>query len=146
MTFGNLSFFEKKKFTTSKFNDYSFGVSQETKILNRLNTHFNDNITLSKNKFECFDGQGEKHKYEIKSRRINHNLYKDTIITRSKANNNIIFVFNFLDKLMFIQYDTEKFKKYKKSDTYQRKAREGEEKPPLQKVYFIPINELTEIN
>jgi hypothetical protein len=47
---------------------------------------------------------------------------------------------------MFIQYDTEKFKKYKKSDTYQRKARQGEEKPPYQKVYFIPINELTEIN
>jgi hypothetical protein len=146
MTFGNLSFFEKKQYTTSKFNDYSFGVNQEKIILNRLNTHFNDNLTLSNNKYECFDAQGEKNKYEIKSRRINHNLYNDTIITRSKANNNIIFVFNFLDKLMFIQYDTEKFKKYKKSDTYQRKARKGEEKPPYQKVYFIPINELTEIN
>lgn len=141
MGFGDLSYLNKT-FKKSKNSEITFGKEQEHKILDKLNTFFEDDIKLSKYDFETFDGQGLNNKYEIKSRLVNHNTYKTTIITRSKAKDNIIFIFNFLDKLAYIRYDEKQFKQYKTSDTYQRKPRYGEEKPPLQKIFYIPITDL----
>jgi hypothetical protein len=123
-------------------NDYQYGRQKECEILDKMNKYFMDNITQTENRFDTKDYVGDKNKYEVKSRRIYYKSYPTTIIPTDKVNENIIFLFNFIDGLYYIRYNKEVFSNFK-IDYFHR--RDGGQNNKNKLYFYIPINELTQI-
>ncbi len=95
--------------------DYEWGVEQETKVFPVVQNYFGGSVTRSRNKKERFDCSDTNSIYEIKSRKCNSSHYPTTVITTDKAveiGKNIYFIFNFYDKVYYIQYNAERFRNY----------------------------------
>jgi hypothetical protein len=120
--------------------DYQFGKSKEEEILPFLNKHFNDDIKIVENKFSKFDYVGKEYIYEVKSRTNKLNQFPDTLMPVSKVipNKKQIFIFNFTDKIGYIEYSEDTFKTIKKGG-FKRNFRE-DFLDKIQNYYFIPIN------
>ena len=96
--------------------DYEWGVEQEGKVFPYLQQHFGGVIARATNRKSKFDCSDTNTIYEIKSRKCNSTEYSTTVITLDKAvdiGKKVIFIFNFYDKIAFIEYTADKFKDYK---------------------------------
>lgn len=130
-------------------NDYNFGKDEENKLYNVIKDIFDDNLKQTINKFNRFDFISDKFKIEMKSRNINHNLYPDVFISYNKIDyflNNfkdthtLILIFNYIDKILYIKYNDDIFKKFK---IQHQNTRIDYKK--LDTVIYIPINLLSEL-
>lgn len=131
-------------------NDYTFGMSQEEIVLDKLRIFFDDptieNSKMKFNKFCKFDFYSEKSetKFELKSRRNEYKKYPTTIIPIHKRmdDENLYFIFNFTDGIYYIKYDKEIFETFNKKNIQIR--RYGKYDPPTDH-WEIPINLLKEM-
>jgi hypothetical protein len=99
-------------------NDIEFGLSSEKKLIKTLGNQFGADIQKTTNKYCNYDFFTANHKIELKTRRCNFRTYPTTIIPVKKTlqDGNLTFVFCFADKLCYIEYDKEKFSKYRIED------------------------------
>ena len=131
-------------------NDYIFGKVNEHKLFSLIRDSFDLNMKQTKYKFDNFDFISDKFIIELKSRRINHNTYNEVFISYNKIVNYInsnhykkkqlILIFNFLDKIMFIIYDKELFDTFKIIDVEFNKRINK-----IDKMIYIPFKYLIEL-
>ena len=121
---------------------YNFGKNQEVKILPLIKDYFKREIKQYPNQYDKYDFHDNKFEYELKSRTNTKSKYPDTMITFNKISDDkpLILLFNYIDKLCFIQYDRVKFSKYKKC-LFSRATIEEDEKEHI----YIPIEDFTDI-
>jgi hypothetical protein len=134
-------------------NDINFGLGQENKIINNINTYFNDNCVKTDEPYAPFDFISDTSLYELKSRRLYYNTYSTTIFPKHKIdttnnqNKKRILLFSFMDGLYYIEYNKDLFKtfiinkrRYRTDRLYNGKYIDKEVD------YFeIPITNLTKI-
>ena len=122
--------------------DRLFGLENQTNILNTLQSKFNLSIVEVQDKyckFDYIDNQGNQ--YVLKSRRCMKNTYPTTLLPCQKimtTSARQIFIFKFVDKLCYIEYDNrwEKFQTGWVNDTRLREKHLH---------YYIPVSELIDI-
>ena len=121
---------------------YKFGKKEELKVLPLIREHFKREINPYPNQYDKYDFFDNEYQYELKSRTNTKTKYSDTMITFNKMSDDkpLILLFNYTDRLCFIQYDKEKFSKYKKC-LFSRAGLEEDEKEHI----YIPIEDLTDI-
>lgn len=125
--------------------DYSFGVSQEQFVINKMIKYFGEEIQKTTERYCAYDFTSPTTKYELKSRRISSTAYPTTIIACDKARveGRLVFLFNFTDGLFYIVFDLEKFAKYEvKKVSAIRSGGLRTAKPH----YFINTKDLTKID
>lgn len=134
-------------------NDLSYGLSNEDIVINKIQEYFPNysNITNTKEKYnnqyclwdyECDDG----NRFELKSRRINSYDYLSALLSCHKADKNCskkqYFIFNYLDKKLFIEYNEILFKTFRiklfRDNRFGRNCKE-------EKCFEIPICEMKEL-
>ena len=99
-------------------NSYKYGERKEEALLPVLQDYFGKEIIRSKGgRFAKYDYSDEKFNYELKSRTNKMEQYPTTMITKNKvegsdADKDLILLFNFTDKLAYIQYEAEQFEQY----------------------------------
>lgn len=124
--------------------DYEMGLNNEMFVFDLLNNKWPDrNILRSDNKFCNFDFYDDKYKYELKSRRCNHNTYPTTLIPEMKCHKKTYLLFLFTDGLYYIKFKKDKFNNYDKKMFV--KDRE-DKKDVCKNYYYIPIEDLKKIN
>lgn len=125
-------------------NDIQFGLQSETRVINILGQYFGEDIKKTTEKYCPYDFYTKDYKIELKTRRCNSTTYPSTIIPvkKTQQEGNLVFVFCFSDKLCYINYDKEKFSKYKIEDIeYVRAFGKITQVPHI----HIPIEDLLEI-
>jgi hypothetical protein len=96
-----------------KKNDLIFGNLQEKEVLKILKLNFDDTLKKTSNNYFVFDFESENCYIELKSRRINHNKFNDTMIGINKlkfaetCSKSVFFVFSFTDGLYYWKYNKE---------------------------------------
>lgn len=119
--------------------DYKFGKENELNVLPLITDFFNRDIKQTTDKYCKYDFYDEKYKYEVKSRRNEHNTFETTLISFDKMDKNTILLFNFTDGLYYIEYNKKQFEKYEKK--YFQRVRPGH--TDINKLcIYIPNNEL----
>jgi hypothetical protein len=119
-------------------NDYKYGEEKEKAIKVILEKKFGE--LKSGDRYSKYDFENDNLCIEVKSRRNKHNQYPTTLFALNKiidTNKTILCIFNFIDKIMYIKYNKEKFDRYEK-----KKINYIDTKT----YYFIPISDLTELN
>ena len=100
----------------SKKSDLIFGMEMEDKVLNLLKEKVNKNITqtLNYHSFDYFCSESNTY-YELKSRRVKHNQYPDTMVGYNKlkwakehSENKYVFLFQFTDGLYYHNWNPDK--------------------------------------
>jgi len=92
---------------------YAIGKASENEILPIIKQFFKDDtIQPTINKLDKYDYKSTTKNYELKTRTNKYNDYPSTMIGLDKCLPNSILLFKFTDKLTYIEYDEEKFKKY----------------------------------
>jgi hypothetical protein len=122
---------------------YIIGKIGEEKVLPIIKEFFKRDIQQSKNQYDKYDFFDNKYNYECKTRLVNKNTYIDTMITFNKLKDDdkpLILLFNFLDKLCYIKYNKEKFKKYR-INKFSRAQLKNDEKHHI----YIDISDLKDI-
>ena len=100
----------------SKHSDLQFGMEMETKTLTLLKEKVNKNITQTLN-YHCYDyfcAESNTY-YELKSRRVKHDAYPDTMVGYNKlkwakehSENKYVFLFQFTDGLYYHNWNPDK--------------------------------------
>ena len=132
---------------TQKIQDIEFGTDNEQRLLNTIQTFFNDDTIIKiTTKYSPFDYMGNNCLIELKSRRCNSSTYPTTIIGINKFNQidpNIkyILIFSFTDIVLYIEYEEELFNTFS-IKTVSRRDRGRVESA---KYYHIPIKNLKPI-
>lgn len=130
--------------------DLLFGLPKEDPVLEKLRKYFEEEITKSTYQYCPHDGFSKTTEYEIKSRRNNHDKYPTTIVPVSKVRNikkdRLVFVFNFLNGLYYIEYNSNIFSKYEIKMVEAVRKRNGIVGKTLEPHFEIPIKDLTHIN
>jgi hypothetical protein len=123
-------------------NSYKFGKAEELKVLPVIQDFFKREIQIYPENFSKYDFFDEKYEYELKSRKVNKTAYPTTMLTFNKLETNkpLILLFNFRDKLCYIEYEQEKFQKYFKQ-MFSRAGIKADEKEHI----YIPIGDLKDI-
>jgi hypothetical protein len=125
-------------------NSYQSGLAAENKVLPVIRSYFQRDIRkipwrYAKHDFECAD-----YFYELKSRNNRKDTFPDTLIAVDKfteLTKPLILLFCFTDCLCSVEYDKERFEKYKKV-LFGRVDRNADEA----KIHiYIPIADLTKI-
>ena len=104
--------------TNTFYGDYSFGEEQEQRLLPILNEYFDLQLELTQqqDRFDYID-TNNKVLIELKSRRVNKNQYSTTIVPekkylcgveKSSQGWRVIYVFNFIDCISYIEPDPNK--------------------------------------
>ena len=99
------------KFTT----DLEFGLTQEQNLLELLRTFFKCDLNRTTNRNSWYDYKFGNKYFELKSRKVNSDTYKSTMISQhkiiqaDKINGDVYFIFNFIDCVKYIKYDKELF-------------------------------------
>ena len=93
---------------------YKFGKAEENIVLPILSEHFGRAIRPYEERYSKHDFYCEEYNYEVKSRTNTLNKYPTTMITADKVTGDkkLIFIFNFVDCLAYIEYNEETFKRY----------------------------------
>jgi hypothetical protein len=126
--------------------DMKFGLEQEDLIKPKLEEYFKCPLEKT-TALARFDYTGEGIYIELKSRRNTKLKYPTTMIGVGKwlvgkdlksKGNRIIYVFNFTDKLSFVEYENQEYK-IKSGGRCDRGKRE------FNKYVFIPVDELIDI-
>ena len=124
-------------------NSYKYGEKKEEVLLPILQEYFSEDIERSiGGRFAKYDYTDAKVNYELKSRTNKMKQYPTTMITKNKvegsdADKDLILLFNFTDKLAYIQYEAEQFEQYT-TESFSRLGASWDEKPHL----YIPIEHL----
>ena len=126
-------------------NSYEYGKVQEDKVYPVIKEYFDaDTITQSKGQYAKYDYIGDGVNYELKSRTNKYDAYPTTMLTCNKfpttKDTRLICLFNFTDKLAFIEYDEEKFHTFTTA-LFSRAGCCWDEKNHI----YIPIEDLTVI-
>ena len=130
---------------SKKYSDLVFGKLKEVEIKEILEQYFNTTLQTS-SKYNLIDFYNDDIYIELKSRRNAYQKYNTTIIGSNKIdyakslNKKVIFVFNFIDGLFFIEYSNI-FDSFDLCEEYI--LRDG--KKELKTNYHIPINLLKKI-
>ena len=131
---------------SKKYSDLVFGKLKEVEIKEILEQYFNTTLQTS-SKYNLIDFYNDDLYIELKSRRNTYCKFDTTIIGSNKIdyakslNKKVIFVFNFIDGLYFIEYSNI-FDSFDLCEQYI--LRDG--KKELKINYHIPINLLKIIN
>ena len=127
--------------------DYKFGTDEEDILLDIFKINFNKKIKKSKIKNSWYDYYCDNVYYEMKSRKNKFDKYPTTMIGLNKINRaknqphlkGLVFIFNFTDKIGYIEYNEEKF------NTYELKTGGRFDRGRIETnlYYYIPISDLT---
>ena len=127
--------------------DYKYGIAKQSPILPHIRKFFNDNeIKELEGKYSKHDFIGCGKTFELKSRTNKSSQYPDTLLPADKVldtPNKQIFLFNFTDKLTYIEYDKETFSKFKCVPFRRHQRSDFNDKEKL--YYHIPISKLKTI-
>jgi hypothetical protein len=132
-------------------NDLKFGEAKETDTISLIKQYWIDESVLNtkekyNNRFCLFDYESDDGTtWELKSRRCSKTAYPTTIIPSHKireTNSRQIFMFNFTDCSSYINYDPDRFAKYKRKMV--RCFRSGASSKPVEHIE-IPIEDLTDM-
>ena len=132
---------------SQKILDIEFGTNNEERLLNTIQTFFNDHTIIKiTTKYSPFDYMGNNLLIELKSRRCNSFTYPTTIIGINKFNQidpsiKYILIFSFTDTTLYIEYDEILFNTFA-IKTITRRDRGRIESA---KYYHIPIKNLKPI-
>ena len=89
--------------------DITFGLKNQSSILSTLQGKFGLSVAETTNKFCKWDFEDEAgNHYEVKSRRTSKMCYPTTLLPCHKimrTNTKQYFIFKFVDRLTYIQYD-----------------------------------------
>ena len=125
-----------------KFNiDMDFGIKKEIEVLPIIKSYFKDETINRLEQNNVFDYVGNNKFIELKSRNNNSNKYPTTmigynkIIKASKLNEDVYFVFCFIDGLYYYKYDKDQELEIK----YNHCSRIDRGKPEINNYCFIPI-------
>jgi hypothetical protein len=131
---------------SKKYSDLVFGKLKEVEIKEILEQYFNTTLQTS-SKYNLIDFYNDDIYIELKSRRNTYSKFDTTIIGSNKIdyakslNKKVIFVFNFIDGLYFIEYSNI-FDSFDLCEQYIIR----DNKKELKTNYHIPINLLKKIN
>ena len=127
--------------------DYEYGKSRESIILQKIQQYFkDDSIIPAEGRFSKYDFKGINSTFELKSRKFHQTKYPTTIIAQDKilkTSDKQYFLFNFTDKLTFIEYDDDTFSKFEIKPFRRYGRTDFCDKEKL--YYFIPITLLKSI-
>jgi len=137
---------------SKKSQDLKFGDTNEIIIKPILEQYFETKVVNTKEtigKFCVYDFEDveQNTRYELKSRRIMSNTFKEVFISTRKIkkgfkeNCKLILLFFFLDGLFFIEYKKKKFKNFKVDELVF--SRDG--KIERDEVIYISVEKLTKI-
>ena len=125
-------------------NDYKFGAIQQKKIFPDIKDFFDvENIRMNDPQFAKYDYTSDDVEFEVKSRKVKKNTYSTTMLTCNKVTETekeIVFIFNFLDEICWIQYDAVLFNTFTKTK-FSRAQIEADEKD----YFYIPLEYLETI-
>lgn len=123
--------------------DYNMGKLNEDKVYNMICKFWSDRqIAKSNDVYSNYDFFDSKYKYELKSRRCEHDKYPTTLIPEMKCHKKTYLLFLFNDGLYYIRYRKDKFNNYDKKLFV--KDRE-DKKDVCKNYYYIPIEDLKKI-
>tara|TARA_R110002110_G_scaffold272098_2_gene487656 strand:- start:388 stop:807 length:420 start_codon:yes stop_codon:yes gene_type:complete len=136
-----------------KSSDLQYGMFSEDKVEPMINQFFCENVLntkLTRGKYCPYDYESAdmKTRYELKSRKINHNQFPTILISHRKiikgSSNgcDLVLLFLFLDGLYFIRYEPMLFSNFDIGDFVRYRDGQGEKDT----VIHIPIKHLTKIN
>ena len=131
---------------SKKYSDLVFGKLKEVEIKEILEGFLNTKLNTS-SKYNLIDFQNDEIYIELKSRRNTYSKFDTTIIGSNKIdyakslNKKVIFVFNFIDGLYYIEYSP-LFILFDLCELYIFRDKRKE----LKTNYHIPINLLKRIN
>ena len=123
--------------------DYSMGKINEDKVFNIIRKYWSDRqISKAIDAYSNYDFFDCKYKYELKSRRCNHDKYPTTLIPEMKCHKRTYLLFLFNDGLYYIRFRKNQFEKYDKKMF----VKDREDKKDVCKYYYyIPIEDLKKI-
>jgi hypothetical protein len=133
--------------------DYEFGIQKEKSVLNKLRDKFGESLQITDYRFAAFDFFNETTYIELKSRRCSKNCYLTTMISYNKVLNakqlkidvpdckDIIFCFQFTDKLCYWKFNEEELEKMQVRNAGRMDRGRVEHKLHL----FIPIEYLIDV-
>jgi len=109
--------------------DLEFGTKVEPAVIKKLEEYFKEPIKQMP-KGCYYDAESKTARYEIKTRRFRSDKHLTTYIPNSKFWNKIpgkelILVFNFEDKMCFINYNQTAFEKYEEKFVPYDRCRNG---------------------
>jgi hypothetical protein len=98
-----------------KNNDLNYGLKQEEEIKKHIENFFNVKLKKPKNKYSRYDYKCNGIRFEIKSRKINSDKYNTTFLCKTKLDyynkikdkKRFIIIFNYLDKIKYIEFNDE---------------------------------------
>jgi hypothetical protein len=139
-------------YSTKKSQDLIFGDANEIIIKPIIEKYFETKVVNTKEtigKFCVYDFENveQNTRYELKSRRIMSNIFKEVFISTRKIKkgfkegNKLILLFYFLDGLFFIEYKKKKFKNFKVDELVF--SRDG--KIERDEVIYISVEKLKKI-
>jgi hypothetical protein len=91
--------------------DLALGLKNQYDVLSTLQGKFGDSLIETKDKYCKWDYEdNDGNHYELKSRRVMKNAYKTTLLPCHKVCHKLMnakqyFLFKFIDKLCYIEYD-----------------------------------------
>ena len=126
-----------------KSQDILFGKQNEDIIFNDIESKFTGLKRTSK--YSLFDFETTNLKIELKSRKFNHDRYPTTMIGYNKIlecerdpNKRYLFIFKFLDKTLYCEYDKDIFLNFEVEEG----GRNDRGKKETSNYLYIPINYL----
>lgn len=120
--------------------DYKYGTEKQNDVYPIILNYFKRDIKQTLGQYAKFDFTDDLYNYELKSRKNPLNQYPDTMITMNKCiagTKPTILLFNFTDKLAYIEYDPELFKTFQ-TKMFSRANKKWDEKEHI----YIPISYL----
>jgi hypothetical protein len=94
--------------------DIEFGLSKEKTYFEEIKDKLDRTLKQSDNRYSLFDFFGDNSYVELKSRKVKHNQYPDTMVGYNKIefaekspSNKVYFVFSFTDGLYYYQFNKE---------------------------------------
>ncbi len=128
---------------TSFIIDLNMGKKNEDIVYNMICKFWSDRqIAKSNDVYSNYDFFDSKYKYELKSRRFNHDKYPTTLIPEMKCHKRTYLLFLFNDGLYYIRFRESKFNEFEKKLF----VKDREDKKDVKKYYYyIPIEDLKKI-
>ena len=129
--------------------DYNYGIESEIELLDKLRDKFDSDLKLSSSNYSLFDYESPNIYVELKSRRCSKYFYPSSIVGMNKIirasdlkrldiDIKIYFVFKFIDKLCYWEFNEEEMKALTQSMV----TRKDRHKIETAKYLQIPINKL----
>lgn len=133
-------------------NEYDMAMKKEEQYYDIIKNYFNYDNLIRTNKFHKFDyihKNNNKDVYiELKTRKIKHNIFdclmfnNDKILFGLSKNVDMLFIFEYCDKTLYIKYDSDLFNKFCVKRINNRNDRQIKE---YINAIFIPLIHMKEL-